>query len=113
MPEAQLSPREFDLLGPVRARLGGVELDLGAPQQRTILVMLLLHEGAVVPLDELIEGLWGDEPPRSAVATVRTYISRLRGALADSGAAPTTRVDSVAGGYVLHTAREAVDVTRF
>ncbi|GAA5199749.1 hypothetical protein GCM10023322_76070 [Rugosimonospora acidiphila] len=101
------------MLGPVRARLGGVELDLGAPQQRTVLAMLLLREGAVATLGELIEGLWGPEPPRSAIASIRTYMSRLRSVLDDAGAGMDTRVDSVRGGYVLHTLHHAVDVSRF
>jgi DNA-binding SARP family transcriptional activator len=65
----------FSLLGPVRAWRGGTELDLGSQQQRTTLAMLLLREGAVATLDELIDGMWGDEPPRSAVTTIRTYVS--------------------------------------
>src|SRR5882762_135742 len=114
MPEVHASsPLDFDLLGPVRARLGGVELDLGAPQQRAILVMLLLREGAVVTLDELAEGLWGETPPRTALTTIRTYISRLRGVLCGPSARGAIRVDSVPGGYVLHTSRDTVDVTRF
>jgi len=53
----------FDLLGPVRAWLGNAELNLGSPQQRSILVMLLLREGAVATLEELIEGMWGYYEP--------------------------------------------------
>lgn len=104
---------EFSLLGPVRAWLGGVELDLGAPQQRTVLAMLLLREGAVATLGELIEGLWGEEPPRSAVASVRTYMSRLRGVFDDAGAGLDTWVNSVRGGYVLYNPHDAVDAFRF
>jgi DNA-binding SARP family transcriptional activator len=89
-----------------------VELRLGSPQQRTILVMLLLREGAAATLDDLIRGMWGDDPPRSAALTVRTYISRLRRILCDAGP-DGARLDSVGGGYVLHTPRDAVDVSRF
>src|SRR5258705_10246040 len=108
-----LQTLNFGLLGPVRAWLENAELNLGSPQQRTILVMLLLREGAVATLEELIEGMWGYEPPRSAVTTVRTYMSRLRRVLNDIGPGAPARIDSVYGGYVLHTSREMIDVNRF
>jgi len=101
----------FSLLGPVRAWHGGTELDLGSPQQRTTLAMLLLREGGLATLDELIAGMWGDEPPRSAVTTIRTYVSRLRAVL--DGARATARLDSVGGGYTLQVAGDALDVARF
>jgi DNA-binding SARP family transcriptional activator len=69
--------------------------------------MLLLREGAVATLDELVAGMWGDEPPRSAATTIRTYVSRLRAAL------ETDCLDSVGGGYALRVAGEALDVVRF
>ncbi|MEU4690439.1 AfsR/SARP family transcriptional regulator [Actinoplanes sp. NPDC023714] len=112
----------FSLLGPVQAwrtagaHAGsprtGTEVDIGSPQQRGTLAMLLLREGAMVTLDELISGLWGEEPPRSAVTTVRTYIYRLRRVLQEEGD-ESTRLESASGGYVLHVPDKAVDVNRF
>lgn len=102
----------FSLLGPVRAWRGSTELDLGSRQQRTTLAMLLLREGTVATLDELIRGMWWEEPPRSAVTTIRTYVYRLRGVLND-GADGTGRLCSVGGGYALPTAGDALDVSRF
>src|ERR1700722_7692917 len=68
----------FSLLGPVRAWRGPAELDLGAPQQRSVLAALLLAEGRQVPIGALIDGLWAADPPRTAAGTIRTYVSRLR-----------------------------------
>lgn len=104
---------KFHLLGPVRAWQGSTEIELGSPQQRTTLAMLLLREGSVVALDDLITGMWGEEPPRSAVTTIRTYVSRLRSAFDRAGAAHETRLVSVNGGYILHTPRSGVDLFRF
>jgi DNA-binding SARP family transcriptional activator len=80
----------FALLGPVRAWRGQAELDLGAPQQRSILAALLLAEGRQVPIGALIDGLWAADPPRTAAGTVRTYVSRLRRVLGRAtGAGPS------------------------
>jgi DNA-binding SARP family transcriptional activator len=68
----------FALLGPVRAWRGQTELDLGAPQQRSVLAALLLAEGRQIPIGALIDGLWAADPPRTAAGTVRTYVSRVR-----------------------------------
>jgi DNA-binding SARP family transcriptional activator len=102
----------FRLLGSVQAWHGGVEADLGSRQQRGTLAMLLLRAGAMVTLDELINGLWGNDQPRSAVTTVRTYIYRLRRVFQEVGDAGT-RLESGSGGYVLHVPEAAIDVNRF
>src|ERR1700760_1492917 len=73
----------FALLGPVRAWRGQTELDLGAPQQLSVLAALLLAEGRQVPMGALIDGLWAAGAPRTAAGTVRTYVPRLRRVLAD------------------------------
>lgn len=74
----------FEVLGPVRAWHDGVEIELGTPQQRAVLAVLLLAEGHAVPVDEAVARLWGDAAPRSARGVLRTYIYRLRRALEDA-----------------------------
>ncbi|GAA2240089.1 regulatory protein AfsR [Streptomyces ruber] len=68
----------FGVLGPVRAWRGAELLPTGSPQQRALLAALLLREGRTATAGELIDALWGDDPPSQALATVRTYASRLR-----------------------------------
>lgn len=68
----------FGVLGPVRAWRGGETLPSGSPQQRALLVALLMRDGRTATAGELIDALWGDEPPSQALAAVRTYASRLR-----------------------------------
>ncbi|HET9380478.1 MAG TPA: BTAD domain-containing putative transcriptional regulator [Streptomyces sp.] len=74
------TPRALRLgvLGPVRAWHGDKPLSTGSPQQRALLAALLLREGRTATAAELIDALWGEEPPSQALATVRTYASRLR-----------------------------------
>ncbi|WP_200309215.1 AfsR/SARP family transcriptional regulator [Streptomyces adelaidensis] len=71
----------FSVLGPVRAWRGTEPLSTGSPQQRALLAALLLREGRTATANELIDALWGDDPPSQALAAVRTYASRLRKAL--------------------------------
>ncbi|HTI27974.1 MAG TPA: BTAD domain-containing putative transcriptional regulator [Kutzneria sp.] len=74
---------EFRLLGPVRGWRDGEELQLGPPQQRTVLAMLLLSDGKPQTPEQIADALWGVDAPSSAVATVRTYIHRLRRVFGD------------------------------
>ncbi|MFC4910962.1 AfsR/SARP family transcriptional regulator [Actinomadura gamaensis] len=76
--ETQITPLRFRLLGPPRGWRGDTELDLGSPQQRALLAMLLLREGAPVSAPELVAGVWDGDPPPRAIGTLRTYASRLR-----------------------------------
>ena len=58
---------EFRLLGPFEVTdAGGRVVDAGRPVQRALLALLLLNANRVVPLRTICDGLWGDEPPRSA-----------------------------------------------
>ncbi|WP_329273192.1 AfsR/SARP family transcriptional regulator [Streptomyces sp. NBC_01451] len=68
----------FSVLGPVRAWLDETSLPTGSPQQRALLAALLLRDGRTATAAELIDALWGEEPPSQALAAVRTYASRLR-----------------------------------
>jgi DNA-binding SARP family transcriptional activator len=104
----------FEVLGPVRRWDGQAELDLGSPQQRAVLVMLLLAPGRQVPLDGLIDGLWGMRAPRSARGTVRTYISRLRRLFgADVTGRSGEQIESAGDGYILHPGSAVLDLDVF
>ena len=84
---------------------GGI-VTLGSPTQRRILAVLLARLGETVALDTLAEAVWGDDPPASAVATLRTYISRMRSVLGDA-------IVSRGAGYALAAAPDDVDAGRF
>jgi len=88
----------FAVLGPVRAWRDEAELDLGQPKQRAVLAALLVREGAQVTLEELIDGVWGDEAPATAAKVIRSYIYQLRLVL---GRDRTGHIRSAGGGYVL------------
>ncbi|WP_338061104.1 AfsR/SARP family transcriptional regulator, partial [Streptomyces kanamyceticus] len=103
----------FQLLGPVRAWRGGRQLALGSPQQRATLAVLLLSHGRPVSVSELVDALWGEEPPPRAVGTLRTYVSRLRALLEPDRQARgrASLLVSAGGGYALRVPRGALDAT--
>jgi DNA-binding SARP family transcriptional activator len=73
-----LAPIRFAVLGPVRGWRAGVEVDLGPPQQKAVLAVLLVRAGQPVGLSEIVDVLWGDDPPDSAVNVVHRYVGKLR-----------------------------------
>src|SRR3984885_13498813 len=89
---------ELGLLGPLEVRIDhGAPVGLGGVRQRALLAVLALHANQVVSTDRLIDELWGEHPPSTAVHTVQVFVSRLRGALGPAGKRLVTRPP----GYVL------------
>ncbi|MBQ0847285.1 tetratricopeptide repeat protein [Streptomyces sp. BH-SS-21] len=109
VPEESVALR-FSVLGPVRAWRGAQALPTGSPQQRALLAALLLREGRTATSGELIDALWGDDPPSQALAAVRTYASRLRKILSpgvlvsESGGYAIRLTDASGGGATLDLA---------
>ncbi|MCP3803374.1 winged helix-turn-helix domain-containing protein [Allokutzneria sp. A3M-2-11 16] len=101
-------PVVLRLLGEVRAEIDGRPVDLGSPRQRCVLAALAVDVGQSVSVDRLAERVWGaDAAPRTR-ATLHSYISRLRRALAEmDGVAIVRRT----GSYALLA--ETVDLQRF
>ncbi|MFG5718335.1 BTAD domain-containing putative transcriptional regulator [Streptomyces murinus] len=99
----------FALLGPVRAWYDGRQLRLGSPQQRAVAAALLLREGRTATAGELIDAVWGEEPPPQALAALRTYVSRLRGELRRE--AGDALLVSESGGYTVRLPERRLDLT--
>ena len=99
---------EVRVLGPVQAVRAGRDVALGGPRQRAVLALLVLAEGRVVPAGRLVEEVWAGRGPPGAAKTLRSYVSRLRSALA-----PDVAVVSRGGGYALGAGAGQVDAGRF
>lgn len=105
----------FTVLGPFQAWRGADPVQLGSPQQRAVLALLLLRQGRPASVDELVDAVWDEDPPMGAVSVLRTYISRLRAVLEPGRAKnrPPVVLVSVAGGYAVHVSDGALDLTVF
>ncbi|NYI04062.1 AfsR/SARP family transcriptional regulator [Allostreptomyces psammosilenae] len=85
------------------------------PKVRQLLTLLALRPGNLVSHDTLVDELWGKEPPRTAISTIRTHIYHLRRAL-ERGAGqglPPDLLGTELRGYVLRLPPDAVDAERF
>ena len=99
-----------ELLGPVRAWRGEEELELGGPQRRALLGMLAGSRRAV-SIGELIDGLWGQDPPASAGNAVHVHLSSLRRVLEPDRArrAPGQILTAAHSGYRLDLTPGSLD----
>jgi DNA-binding SARP family transcriptional activator/DNA-binding CsgD family transcriptional regulator/tetratricopeptide (TPR) repeat protein len=69
---------QYKLLGALEVQAEAGAVALGGLKQRALLCVLLLNANEVVSRDRLIDELWGEEPPETAVQSVQVYVSRLR-----------------------------------
>lgn len=101
---------EFRLLGDVEARLDGRRLETGHARQRCVLVALLVDVNRPIPVDQLVDRVWADQPPYRARNALAGYLSRLRNLLAGTEDVAISRQP---GGYVLTADPLSVDLHRF
>src|SRR5262245_4258351 len=106
---------EFRVLGVLEALEAGLPVSLGGPKQRSVLAMLLLDANRSVSTDHLVDGLWGEEPPQRASATLQVYVSNLRKVLEPdrSPRSEPTVLLTQAPGYLLSVDPAQVDLFRF
>lgn len=104
----------FGVLGPLVAEDARGPVGLKGPRHRAVLARLLIAQGRVVPVARLVDDLWAD-PPEGAVGAIQTFVSALRRALEPDRAprAPARLLVTMAPGYALHAAPDAVDAWRF
>jgi len=105
----------FTVLGPLRAWRGGAELELGPPKQRALLAFLLAQPNHPVGTHEIVDALWTQNPPDSAVNVVHRHIGALRRLLEpDMPSRGTSRwLARASGGYRLDADPESLDLLRF
>ena len=98
---------EVRALGPVVLADDGEVLDIDVAKHRAILAVLALRGGGIVSTADLIDALWGDDPPTTATKTLQGYVSALRRHFGHD------LIQTVTGGYQLGPGVDTVDVTEF
>lgn len=99
---------EFRILGPLEVAHDDGPLQVRGSRQRTVLALLLLEAERIVPVDRLIDGVWGKEPPATSRSQIQICISSLRHQLS-AGGLITTRPP----GYRLRTGGHLLDLAEF
>jgi DNA-binding SARP family transcriptional activator len=98
---------DFRILGALEVLSDGRALDLGGQKHRALLALLLIEANRVVSRDRLIDALWEEEPPETAVKALQVYISQLRKQLGKD------RLETKARGYMLRVEPDELDLARF
>jgi DNA-binding SARP family transcriptional activator len=96
----------FGVLGPLVFERDGQSVPLPSGRQRSLLALLLLAGGVPLSRDRLIDELWGDRPPPSAISALHVHLSKLRALLGGLLLLDTAGYALTPGGFVL-------DVWRF
>lgn len=109
---------ELGILGPLFVRVENVVIEPSAPKLRKVLAMLAAHSNQVVPVSSLMRELWDDNPPKSWLTTLQTYILNLRKLFVSATGLTSEEVSrdvlvTRAGGYLLRIRDEEVDVCRY
>src|SRR5262245_52902792 len=95
---------EFRVLGPLEVIAEDGVVALNAAKPRALLAMLLLRANESVSTDRLIDDLWEDRPPATAVKVLQTYVSQLRRALGQEA------IETGPAGYRLRVDPERFDL---
>ena len=98
---------EFRILGPLEVADDGQPMQLSGQKQRALLALLLLDANRVVSTDRIIDALWGEQPPRTAVTSLQNFVSQLRKLLG------AEMLLTKPPGYRLEIAPEQLDLERF
>jgi DNA-binding SARP family transcriptional activator/tetratricopeptide (TPR) repeat protein len=105
----------IQLLGPLRVSLDEREVILGPPKQRAVLGILAARANRAVSRDQVVDGVWGADPPASAANGVHIYVAGLRRALEPDRArrAQGRILVSTGSGYMLRLGPGDLDIEVF
>jgi len=110
------SETTIELLGPLSVRVNRTPVMPAAAKPRQVLALLALNAGRVVTVSSLIDELWGDRAPLSALTTLQTYILESRRQIAAAlgpGQDPKRLLRTQLNGYLLDFQAGRIDVRDF
>ena len=100
---------DYRMLGPLEALDGERPIPLGGARQRAVLALLLVHRNQALSRDVIVDELWGDDAPQTAVKVLQNCVSSLRKVLPKGGETLRT----VGSGYELRLEPDELDRDRF
>ncbi|MFF4324831.1 BTAD domain-containing putative transcriptional regulator [Streptomyces sp. NPDC001568] len=106
----------FNLMGPFEIVTDdGNTYRPGTPKVCQTLALLLTRPNEIVTADALIQELWGEKPPRSAVTTLQTYVYHARRMFANENLLPPGRTLIVTSppGYAIQVDASEIDICVF
>ncbi len=103
------------VLGPVAAWYDDRELPVGQPRQQAVLGILAMRANRVISRGELVDAVWGQDPPVSAEGGIYTYVAGLRRVIEPNRSlrGPGRVLVSSGAGYVLHLVPGQPDAVAF
>jgi DNA-binding SARP family transcriptional activator/tetratricopeptide (TPR) repeat protein len=106
------APLYLGVLGPLMIRYDDEPVEITQSMQRNLLCLLALQAGTVVPRDQIVDLLWGSDPPRSCLSLVHDYVGRLRKKLEPARRrwSNSSLIRSVSGGYLLDVEADELDL---
>jgi DNA-binding SARP family transcriptional activator len=112
-PDVVPGPVVCQVLGQVRLWAGNAELTGRWVKPRIVLAVLAVNLNQLVTVDQLIDAVWEDRPPRTARNSLQWLISTVRRGLLDAAGRYGLALQTTATGYRLTAAADLVDLFRF
>lgn len=105
-------PLRIGVLGPLSICHGELPVEITSVRQRCLLGLLAVQPGQVASYDEIVDVLWGENPPRTCRRLIYVYIGRLRRWLEPERSLCRV-LRGRRNGYELAVDTDQLDLTRF
>ena len=102
----------YEIMGPLCVGDDTGKHSIGARKIQVFLTVLLVRADHIVSVDQLMEEIWGEHPPRRASAGIHVYVSQIRKFLHRPDRAESPLV-TMAPGYLLRLGSDELDYRRF
>ena len=99
------------ILGPLEVVAGQLPVRIGGPRERIVLALLALRAHRVTSVEQLVDAVWGENPPSTARGQIQGCISNLRKVFDDAGLPESIQTRDA--GYLLTVGEDELDSEQF